>query len=482
MNLGNIAGSAWERLRFAALGKIWKRLLPALKIPGPDPAAVLRRIQVMERDILLPLKVAGIAMLLHSFYFTPWFGNVLGALEIAVETTQYLLWIYIGLNLAFAVLFLLMWRLPSGLIQWIAFVSILLDGILLSALTLVSGGYDSILYWLFVGLIMRASISVPRATSQLMLSLTLVACYVMAGLIDVAIGNLAEYLDEPTLFALDLPGTWQSPTEPLMLRLLLLVLVAACSYGVQVLLERQRQAEDEARAFGFREGQLRSAGRLAAEFAHQMKNPLAIINNTLYSMERSIHKGRTDVGSQIQMMQEEVRRTDRIITEIMGYAQLSEGRVEKLDVRAELDHAVERVFPAAAGYNIEVLREYDTAFPALLMHPRHLRDTLINILQNARDAVEGRENGKVLIRARTLLNKTVEIVIEDNGPGVPPEKRERIFEPYYTTKAKGTGLGLASAKHNVELYGGTLKCDSELGKGARFGVVFPAATLNRTTK
>jgi signal transduction histidine kinase len=480
MNLPHILAGLLEKARGASLYNAWRRLPTALKMPGPDSTATLRRIQVMERDLVLPLKLAGIAMLLHSFYLSPWFGSVMGALEIAVETTQALLWIYILLNMIMAAALFLIWRLPPGLIQWVAFASTLLDGILCAALTLVSGGYDSILYWLFVGLILRASVSVPRATSQIMLSFTLIACYIMAGLIDIKISELTPFLDEPTVIMLELPGDIESPTEPLVLRLLLLVLVSFCAYGVQVLLERQRRAEAEAREFGFREGQLRSAGRLAAEFAHQMKNPLAIINNTLFSLDHSIRKGRADVRDQIQIMREEVQRTDRIITEIMGYAQLSEGRVEKMSVREELDTAIERVFPPAAGYDVAVERDYDHTFPPLLMQPRHLRDTLINILQNAREALEGASGGKVAVRARPLKDNSIEISIEDNGPGIPAEKRKQVFEAYYTTKEKGTGLGLASARHNVEVYGGNIRLDSELGKGARFTLLFPTATLIHT--
>ena len=105
----------------------------------------------------------------------------LGTLEIAVEATQYFLWIYIALNAVVAGLLLAMRRLPLPLVQWAVFAMSLVDGIFLSALTVVTGGYDSILYWLFLGLIVRGAVSVPRATSQILLNLTLTACYVMAG-------------------------------------------------------------------------------------------------------------------------------------------------------------------------------------------------------------------------------------------------------------------------------------------------------------
>src|SRR5205814_3011971 len=96
----------------------------------------------------------------------------------------------------------------------------LVDGIFLSALTLVTGGYDSILYWVFVGLIIRSAVSVPRGTSQIMLNLTLSACYMLAGVID---PRLAENLDAIDRFSLGMAGPIDHPAEPLLLRLVLLL-------------------------------------------------------------------------------------------------------------------------------------------------------------------------------------------------------------------------------------------------------------------
>src|SRR5207237_9100897 len=141
----------------------------------------------------------------------------------------------------------------------------------------------------FVGLIVRSAVSVPRGTSQIMLNLTLSACYMLAGVIDL---SLAENLDAIDRFSLGMPGPIEHPAEPLLLRLVLLLLVTVCCYGVQVLLDRQRQVAEEAREFAVREGQLRSAGRLAAEFAHQIKNPLAIINNAVFSIQRALKEGK----------------------------------------------------------------------------------------------------------------------------------------------------------------------------------------------
>ena len=469
----------WQRTRDdragglpRAYGPVLDRVISLFRLPSPDRPQLLRRVILMERDIVLPIKWAGIAMLIASFYYSPWIGLVLGALDIAVESTQYFLLVYILINVAAAGLLLAVRRLPPSLIEWSVFVISLLDGIFLSVLTLVTGGYSSILYWLFLALIIRSAVSVPRATSQLMLNLTLSAYYVLAGLIDI---SLAKYQnsDEKTPAMIDLSD---DPTQDIVLRLALLLLMTICCYGVQVLLERHRRVEAEAREFEMREGELRSAGRLAAEFVHQIKNPLAIINNAAFSLQRALKEGKTDVAEQIRIIQEEVERSDRIITQVMGYSQLSEGRVEKLNVTEELDFAIAQVFPPGARYQVQIHRDYARDFPPLLMQRRHVSETFVNLLQNAREALDGK-SGKIVVAAQCLKDYSTKITISDDGPGIPPDKHERIFEAYYTTKEKGTGLGLATVKHNVELYGGKVRVESELGKGTRFVLLFPARTL-----
>lgn len=471
-----------ERRRFlpvprllSVIGAVYHRAVSILKLPPPETSQLLQRIQLMERDIILPLKAAGIAMLLYSFYFRPWIGRVLSAMDIAVESTQYLFWVYVIMNLAWTGCLFRMRRFPLGILEWMVFVMCLVDGIFLASLTLVTGGYDSVLYWLFVGLIVRGAVSVPRGASQLMLNLTVSSCYVFSGFVALAVWyHLPEFSRQES----GLAGTPDDNAEPLLLRILLLFLVTICAYGVHILFERQRLAEEEAREFGFREGQLRSAGRLAAEIAHQIKNPLAIINNAAYSLQRSLRHGKTDVSEQIQIIQEEVERSDRIITQIMGYAQLAEGRVERLEVKEELERAIGQVLPEKAGYAIKVHRDYPAVLPALLMPRNHVEQIFVNVLQNAREALPG-QAGNIWITARTGPSGSVEVSIRDDGPGIPPEKQERVFEAYYTTKEKGTGLGLATVKHNLEIYGGSVQIESELGKGACFWLLFPAKTLMR---
>ena len=453
-----------------------KRLFTLLEIPAPEAPRLLRRIEIMERNIMLPARAAAVGIIFYSFVSTPWFGVTLSTPDVTVETVQYIFWFYVLASAAGAALLLNMGRLPLAVVQWTVVTSSLVDGLFIAGMTLITGGLDSFLFWLFIALIVRNAVSVPLGFSQLFLNVAISLCYALVVALDISVShNLYEF----TQRALDMASR-EDWGEPFVLRLTVLLLTTVCCYGTQALLERQRLAVEEAEEFATREGQLRSAGRLAAEFAHQIKNPLAIINNAAFSLQRALRDAKTEVAQQIGIIQEEVARADLVITQIMGYAQLSEGRVEKLSAIQELDRAIMQVFPSVVPTGIQVHREYGHGFPPLLMQRGHLSEILVNLLKNTREALV--EKGNVFVAADCHRDHSIEISVRDDGPGIAPDKIERIFEAYYTTKERGTGLGLAIVKHNVELYGGNVRVESELGKGAKFTLIFPAKALMNPAK
>jgi signal transduction histidine kinase len=450
----------------------WLRRLPALfEISALDPARLRRRINLMERNLVLPVKAAFIGMIWFSFFKDqPWVLQISSTLDVTVEEVQYIFWFYMLASGLLAVLVLGPERIPLAVVQWSVVTSSMVDGLFIAGMALITGGLDSLLFWLFVGLIVRNSVSVPPGFSQLFLNGFISLCYILVAVLDVSV---LSNLDDTTRRVFDMTPH-EELGEPFFLRLIVLWLTAACGYGAQAFLEKQRVAVEEAAEFASREGQLRSAGRLAAEFTHQIKNPLAIINNAAFSLQRALREGKPPAREQIEIILEEVNRADRVITQVMGYAKLTEGRVEKLDVLDELERALEQVFPAAVPTGIEIRRDFSHDFPPLLMQRSHLSEALVNLLQNAREMLPG--GGKLVVAAHCTRDHTVIISVADSGPGIAPDLMERIFEAYYTTKEKGTGLGLAIVKHNVELYGGRVVVESELGKGAKFTLFFPAKT------
>jgi len=482
----------------------------------PEPVQQAGRIVAMQLNIVLPVKAGVIGVMFYYLYHAVSPYEVSNARGVANETLRTYFLIYVVCNAIAAVVFVRWRRFPPGIFQWLLFTMGLLDGLSMTGLTFVTGGFESTAYWMFPGLIVLNAISIPLATPQIVLNLLLSVFYLSACFLNAKITNqlawesvpkrnparlsistnaagLSAGPTNPNGFA-DLPIRlsrshrpllWdrsiaslageEIPPEPLLLRLAVLWLLTACCYGVQVLAERERRVTEEEREFAVREAQLHTAGRLAAEIAHQLKNPLSIINNTVFSLQRAANEGKLPAAGQIQIIQEEVERADRILTDLMGYAQLGEGRVERLDVIRELDRAIEQVFPAAAGYGIQVGRHYESYFPPLLMQRRHFSEILVNLLQNAREALK--DAGKVAVTASCHSDDSIQIVIADNGPGIPADKLEKVFEAYYTTKVKGTGIGLAIVKHNIELYAGSVRVESELGHGARFVLMLPAKAL-----
>ena len=480
-----------------------------------EPTQQAARIVAMLRNIVLPAKLGIVLVVLYFLFYSGWSYDVPTLRSVWQDTLKGFFPIYVLGNVAAFVVLRLWRRFPPGLFQWLAFTLGLLDGLFVAGLIIVTGGFESIAFWVFPGLIVLNAITIPLAMPQIVLNLCLSAFYLTAGFQNPKIGEdqtalisvpghsptatarsnypslhltnrpLADESMEPAAKKSspawpedkkeDVPVDEISP-ESFLLRVAVLWLLTACCYAVQVLAERQRHLEEEAHEIGLRQGQLRSAGRLAAEFAHQIKNPLAIINNAAFSLRRAVSEGRGDTAKHLHIISEEIERADKIVTQIMGYAQLNEGQIERLNFAEELARACAEVFPAGADYPVRLEQRCDPGLPPLLMQRSHLNEILVNLLQNAREAL-GAGGGKISVTAHRLTENLIELSISNNGPDIPADKLERIFEAHYTTKEKGTGLGLAIVKHNVELYAGTVRAESKLGKGVRFVLVFPAKTV-----
>ncbi len=457
-------------------GNTVRKITRLLVAPTVEPSQRAARIQAVEKDIILPLKTVLILILAYYFFFSHWRDNPGSPTTIALQILEWFFAVYVAINLGVAVMLLRRKPLELRGLQWMLFGGGILDVVLMAGLTFLTDGSDSILYWVFPVLILHNALVIPVALPQLFLNLLLSVGFLVGAKLDrYNIDQInAQY------------STQKVQPDPIVRlenqyeRVIVLLLWASCCYGVQLLFERQKRAEAEATEFAVRQERLQTAGRLAAEIAHQIKNPLGIITNAAFCLQRSVHEGQMAVDDQIAIIREEVERADQIITELMGYAQLAEGRVERLDVSAELDCALTQVFPSAAKYPVKVKRDYDPSLPALLMQKRHLSDILVNLLQNAREAMNG--NGEIEIGAGYGQNDSIAIRIGDNGPGIAAEKMDRIFEAYFTTREKGTGLGLAIVKHNIEMYGGKVEVESTLGKGTRFTIEFPPRILMKLSQ
>ena len=411
---------------------------------------------------MLPVKAVYFLVLIYYLYFSDWSepDTVRWTL---FRTIQWFFFLCLLVNTVIAVMLIRMDEFSTAALREVVFSICLFDAVLLAIMTELTGGFESFLFWLFLGLQVRNAISMPIATSQIMANLCVSVIYLCAGAFDIVVARSEE----------DLEGL---SVEPVMLRALLLVLMTACCYGLQVLIDKQRRMDAEEGEFERRQSQLQASGRLAAEIAHQVKNPLGIINNAVFALGQATGDNES-IQKQVKLVREEVNRADQVITKLMGYAQLVEGRLAKLDINDVLEAAISQVFPKGNKFGVRIRRNYGIALPPLLAQPGHISEVFVNILQNAREVL-GKDD-EITVKSSCGGDYTFQVVIEDTGPGIAPEQIERVFEPYHTTKEKGTGLGLAIVKHNTELYGGTVKIESELGKYTRFNLVFPGRSAIR---
>jgi signal transduction histidine kinase len=459
-----------------------KTLPQLLSVRVPSPERQLARIRVMERDIGIPAKIAVLGVLFYYFFMGNWIEAVMSsaprpnaALENILDKVPFMFLGYLLINVGIGTMLAGMRHFSFGTIQKLVLVNCVLDAFFFAGLTVITDGFESFLYWVFLLLIMRNTVSIASAPKQLFLNFSVSASYLLAGFADFLLEQQQYYeADAQSRQSLML---WQEPTlwnEPFLTKLSLLILMTILCYGVQVFIELQRRSVEEAREFGMRQEQLQATGRLAAEIAHQLKNPLGIINNAAYTLQRTVKEGKT-ITQQIRIIREEVERSDRIITELMGYARLSEGQVEKIIITEELDRAIDQVFPPGAKYDVVIRRNYGAALPPLLAQRGHILEVFVNLLHNSREAMDGK--GEIEVTASYGDDYSIVVSIADTGPGIPPDKQAKVFEPYFTTKEKGTGLGLAIVKHNTELYNGTVSVESELGRGATFRVKLPAKSI-----
>jgi two-component system, NtrC family, sensor histidine kinase PilS len=215
---------------------------------------------------------------------------------------------------------------------------------------------------------------------------------------------------------------------------------------------------------------LGAIGQLAAGLAHEIRNPLASLSGAVELL--AADRPSTDRHAQTlsQIVQRETARLNRLVTDFLTYARPGPGRSEAVPLRALFDELAELVArDAFLGVRVEL------ALPdalAALGNPDQLRQVFWNLVRNAAES----EPADRVVRVRGMReNDVVAIEIEDRGCGMAAETLERVFEPFYTTKPKGTGLGLATVHRVVEAHGGRIEIASEVGRGTTVRVFLPAA-------
>jgi signal transduction histidine kinase len=223
-------------------------------------------------------------------------------------------------------------------------------------------------------------------------------------------------------------------------------------------------------------------GRFAVELAHEIRNPLTAVKLNLQALDRDGRDGRIpqESRSAVDTSLREIRRIDQALRTALRIGRpAAPGR--PYDVRTVLHEAVALLRPEADAHHVHIEPCWNGASSSACGDPEAVRGVFVNLLLNAIQAMASTRvaasSNMVRVEAHDALLRdetpAVEIRFRDDGPGIPPEFRDRVFHPFFTTKDQGTGLGLSVALQTVQAMGGTLRCSDAVGSGAEFIVTLP---------
>ncbi len=226
----------------------------------------------------------------------------------------------------------------------------------------------------------------------------------------------------------------------------------------------------EARAKEVHTARVLAWGEMSRQVAHEIKNPLTPIKLAVQHLRRAHNDRRPDFDQILETNVEQILKEIDRLTEIArafsryGAPPEAAGPLEPVDVGAVIREALTLYrSDTAVRFNAEV----EADVPRALARAGELKEVILNLLENAYSALDG--SGTVVVSARRT-GEWVELTVEDDGPGIPPELIERVFEPHFSTRSAGTGLGLAIVRRLVEGWGGTLTAESEVGQGTTIRV------------
>jgi signal transduction histidine kinase len=234
--------------------------------------------------------------------------------------------------------------------------------------------------------------------------------------------------------------------------------------------------------------------------AHEIKNPLNAI-----VLRLDLLKARTSNGAseeelipEIDVLSREVRRLDRVVKTFLDFSRPMEVHFEELDLAALAREVVHLMKPQAEGAGVALICDTpgdsdgrQAVRQTQAVHKRMMRgdadllkQAILNLMTNALEAMRSdalksdalKTGGRLRVAVESATDSVV-LVVEDNGPGIPPEVREKVFQLYFTTKEKGSGIGLAMTYRAVQLHNGTVEFESEAGKGTTFRMKFPASVV-----
>lgn len=218
---------------------------------------------------------------------------------------------------------------------------------------------------------------------------------------------------------------------------------------------------------------LASIGRISAGIAHEIRNALTSVKLNIQKLVQSDRLDETE-KEHLSISQEGIGQMEKFVKELLDFTRVSELNLARFSLEQILDESIKTLADTLELKKVVLEKSYEEGSPQVLVDADKLKQVFLNILRNAFEAVE--EKGKINISLSLLKEQEgskIRVFISDNGCGIPEENRETIFEPFYTTKASGIGLGLPIARKIIEQHKGTIRVKENAAQGTSFEILIP---------
>ncbi|MFC2163360.1 ATP-binding protein [Acidobacteriota bacterium] len=244
----------------------------------------------------------------------------------------------------------------------------------------------------------------------------------------------------------------------------------------QLLLTKQRMESANKRLM--QAEKLASIGRISASIAHEIRNPLTAVKLNIQKISGSTCWGEIERGH-LEITEEGIGHIETFIKELLNFTRVSDLNCDYFPIEQIIESAYKMISDSLELKKIHIHKDIKEGLPLLFVDGDRMRQVFLNILRNASEAVDdGGEITFVVTMHGDGIERTVRVEISDNGPGIPEKEKDNIFEPFYTMKSSGFGLGLANAKKIVEQHNGSIKVIQKAETGACFEILIPCEDKN----
>jgi two-component system, sporulation sensor kinase E len=227
----------------------------------------------------------------------------------------------------------------------------------------------------------------------------------------------------------------------------------------------------EALERGKRAQRLGMTGRIARGLAHEIRNPLSNISMATHQLAQEGLAPRSD-SIYLDIINRNNLRIAQLIDAILDSSKDTSFSPVRVEIHSLIEEALLLCKDRITLQEVEVVEDYADHAPILRLDPDRIRLALVNLMLNAIEAMRKVETPRLVIRTRAHPTEFM-IQVEDNGEGIPPELQEKIFEPFFTSKKTGIGLGMLSLQNAIQMHGGRLQLKSTVGEGTSFSLFFP---------